>query len=382
MNIVGIAPFFPTPYRPELGVFIHSLFAEMQKQGNRVETIAPVPWTQRFVDPLVCRKKDINWIDQSTCRRPVYSNLPLHLLLGSSWSYRKVEHSFQRVVQKELKAIKGPIDWIYAHFLTSGLAAVGFCHEQQIPCIVGLGESSLKNIESLVGTVTFVEALQSFTGIVAVSKENERYCRERCSSLGERLVYIPNGVDTAKFYPRNRTDVRKQLGLPEKARIALFCGHFIERKGPLRVQEALESLPDVYGIFLGQGKQKPSGTRVLHASPVTHDQVPLWFAAADVFVLPSLAEGMSNAILEALASGLPLVVSDRVFNRDFLTSDCARFVDPLSPQAIANGIQSILSNNDQKEEMSRQSVLLAEEYSLSKRVCKINDFYNVCLKKV
>lgn len=381
MNIIGVAPFYLTEYRPELGIFIHSLFAEMRRQGNKVEVIAPLPWEQRVFDPLVRQRFDISWIESEVLLRPLYSNMLLHLFPGSAWAHRRTQQYFNHAVARSFDAIHTHVDWVYAHFLQAGWACIEICLQKQIPCIVGLGESSLETIEQTMGTAAFIHILRSFDGIVAVSKENEYFCRERFPALEDRLIYIPNGVDTTRFHPRDRDLVRKQLGLPIQVSIALFCGHFLERKGPLRVQEALDQLPDVYGVFLGQGPQVPRGARVLHAGVVTYDQIPLWFAAADVFVLPSLAEGMSNAILEALASGLPLVVSDRTFNRDFLTDDCAIFVNPLSVESIANGLKTVLYDSNKKVNMSRCSLELSENYSLSKRVHRIFDFYHSRLSK-
>lgn len=381
MNIIGLAPFYPTEYRPELGVFIHSLFAEMRRQGHTVEVIAPLPLEQRILDPLVRQRTDISWIESEILLRPLYPNLLLHLFPCKAWARQRTQQYFNQVVARAFNKIHLQTDWVYAHFLQAGLSCVDICSQRRVPCIVGLGESNLEIIEQTMGTAAFVRTLQSFAGIIAVSRENERFCRDRCPGLGERLIYIPNGVDTTRFHPRDRDAVRKQLGLPPQESIALFCGHFLERKGPLRVQEALNQLPDVHGVFLGQGKQVPRGDRVLYAGTVTHDQIPLWFAAADVFVLPSLAEGMSNAILEALASGLPLVVSDRTFNRDFLTADCAIFVDPFSAESIALGLKTILYDSAKKADMSRRSLELSRNYSLSRRVHRIFDFYHCQVNK-
>jgi len=375
LRIIGIAPFYPTCYRPELGVFVKNLFMEMRRLGINVKIIAPLPITQRWIDPLVRKKiqKDLV-LSEHDLYRPLYSNIPLHFKQDTKWAHKKVLLSFQRALHDTFKEIMGRPDFVYAHFFASGLAFLDICEAYKLPCFVGLGESGMQDVELSVGEDVFVNNLKRFSGVIAVSKENEDYCRMRCPSLEERLVYIPNGVDTTRFYPRDRSAVRRQLGLPQNSYIAVFCGHFIERKGPKRVLDALKRLHNVYGVFIGQGNQVPLGSHVLHAGPVLPENVSLWLSAGDVFVLPSIAEGMSNATLEAIASGLPVVVSDRPFNRGFLNQDCAVFVDPLSPSSIANGIWHVLECPSRRSAMSKAAFSLARQYSLSSRAKKIVDF--------
>lgn len=109
------------------------------------------------------------------------------------------------------------------------------------------------------------------------------------------------------------------------------------------------------------------GGHVLFAGVVENAKVPDWLAACDVFVLPSLNEGRSNAVIEALACGLPVVVSDRSFNREFLREDFAVFVDPMNPDAIGSGIQFVLNDQARYTLMSKNARRAAESYSLADR---------------
>src|SRR5690606_16475453 len=106
--------------------------------------------------------------------------------------------------------------------------------------------------------------------------------------------------------PMDKQQCRRKLKLPESAFIVVFVGHFVDRKGPLRVLEAINKVGgDVKGLFLGRGIQKPIGSAVLHAAPVPNEELPYWLNAADVMMLPTLAEGSCNAINEAMACRLP-----------------------------------------------------------------------------
>jgi glycosyltransferase involved in cell wall biosynthesis len=156
--------------------------------------------------------------------------------------------------------------------------------------------------------------------------------------------------------------------------IAVFVGHFIDRKGPLRVLDALARVDGAKGVFLGRGPQVPSGPTVLHAGPVLNLELPAWLSASDVFVLPSLAEGLANVTVEAMACGLPLVVSDRPFNRDFLTENEAVFVDPESVSSVADGLRAVLECERRRRELGAAALSRSRAFSLQERVGGIRDF--------
>ena len=263
-------------------------------------------------------------------------------------------------------------DFCYAHFLPAGRAALKSMNPRSIPVFVNLGESDPWDYDLLYDEKAWISELSEFSGIITVSKLNQEYILQRNVGLKNKVRYIPNGIDTSRFKKLDKITCRTQLDLPQDEIIVIFAGHFEERKGPLRVLEAIRQV-GIKGIFLGAGIQEPKGTEVIFQGSVVNEEIPLWLNAADVFVLPSLSEGMSNAILEALACGLPLVVSDRAFNREFLTKDCTIFVDPLNPSDIAKGIEKCIQL-DMAEKMSEASTELAKTYSIEKRIKLIDEF--------
>jgi len=90
----------------------------------------------------------------------------------------------------------------------------------------------------------------------------------------EQILMLPNGIDTKKFYPTSIKQERKRLGLPLNKKIVVFVGHFIHRKGPVRVLQAIEKLPKEYcGVFLGEGSIALQSDRVLFKGCVTNDEL-------------------------------------------------------------------------------------------------------------
>jgi glycosyltransferase involved in cell wall biosynthesis len=159
-----------------------------------------------------------------------------------------------------------------------------------------------------------------------------------------KVLMIPNAVDTTKFYPMDKNTVRERLGLPRDVMIVIFVGHFINRKGPDRLLKAMELLPSDYRcVFIGEGEIKLAGPRVLFCGRVPNDKLNEWLNAANVFCLPTLAEGSCNAIEEARAVGLPIVTSNIPDITDFNSSADYVLVDPMSVLEIKSGIEQAVS---------------------------------------
>lgn len=133
-------------------------------------------------------------------------------------------------------------------------------------------------------------------------------------SLGvapERLDVIPMGADPSIFRIRDRDDVRRQLGLDHDADVVLFVGRLADAKGARVLEEALRLLAPrgkrIECVAAGPADRVPTGIRTLGA--LDPETLALWMGAADLVCLPSYAEGSPVSVVEALASGTPVVAS-------------------------------------------------------------------------
>jgi UDP-glucose:(heptosyl)LPS alpha-1,3-glucosyltransferase len=158
--------------------------------------------------------------------------------------------------------------------------------------------------------------------IITVSEQGKREIMHYYRVPEERIAVIHNGVDHARFNPRRRhqegREIRRQLGIPSESPVVLFVGTGFRRKGLDRLLP-LWSLPEFRGIYLvvagndanlASYRKRWSCDRILFVGP--QREIQDYYAAADLFVLPSTQEAFGNAVLEALASGLPVVTVPEV----------------------------------------------------------------------
>lgn len=139
---------------------------------------------------------------------------------------------------------------------------------------------------------------------------------------GDKLRVIRNGVNLTAFNPdlrRHRDEIRTRHGIPADATLFLFVGSGFERKGVAPLLRAMAAMPRAYLLVVGHDKktaryvrdaaQLRLTKRVVFVGSVA--DVKPYYGAADAFVLPTLYDPFPNVVLEAMASGLPAVVSDK-----------------------------------------------------------------------
>ena len=201
-----------------------------------------------------------------------------------------------------------------------------------------------------------------------------------------RLCYVPNGVpipQEAAYEPDAKARARQRLGLAAGAKIALFVGRLSEEKNLSRLVEAWAFVAkrhlDAQLLFVGDGgtfrntepalrvqvAQLGLGERVRFVGRVA--DVMDYLLAADVFALPSMTEGMSNALLEAMAAGLPIVASDVPGNAAIIRSGrTGLLVDRADAGALARAITRLFDSPEEAEALARAARDLAEQrYAIS-----------------
>ncbi len=219
-------------------------------------------------------------------------------------------------------------------------------------------------------------------GFIAVSDEVRTAMIEIIGPIQGRIVVMRNGVDV-KRYGRSvdKTLVRSRLGLGADARLIAMVGTLKEVKGHRYMVEAMTSIapqhPDVHALFIGDGPLKRElQAQVEKVSLDTHihflgnrSDVPELLAASDFFALPSLWEGLSMALLEAMTTGLPIVASEVSGTVGAITpNETGLLVPPGDSQQLAEAIEQLLTNPKQAQAMGAAARRLVEiEFSAQKQ---------------
>jgi len=194
---------------------------------------------------------------------------------------------------------------------------------------------------------------------VAVSGGGAAELRELFPALGDRVVEIPNGVDTEEFRPDAQARAaRTQLGLPSEGLVALFVGSEWRRKGLGLAVEALAQAPDWHLAVVGGGDRHAYAGLAgeLGVSSRVHffgvsERVADFYRAADAFLLPTLYETFSLATYEAAASGLPLVVTGVSGIRDLVEDGANGFLIEPDAAEIADRLRALAADPDRRVAM-------------------------------
>jgi len=177
----------------------------------------------------------------------------------------------------------------------------------------------------------------------------------------DRLHVLPLGVDIDMFRPVGRTR--------EGAFTIGFVGQLTQRKGISYLLSAFEAMRPSGARLLLVGR--PIGGRrpwllegVEHHASVARSTLPRFYEQMDVLVLPSLVEGFGLTALEAMASGVPVIVSENTFGSDVVTDGHNGYVVPIrDAEAIADRLQLLAEDEILRSSMSKNARATAEEFS-------------------
>lgn len=203
-----------------------------------------------------------------------------------------------------------------------------------------------------------------FSKKVIANSKGLKELATRTSNCNIGVIY--NGIDILEFKPKKSYSTSKTLKI-------ISVGRLIERKGFKYLLEALKGLDNVSLSIVGGGPLREElsrmaedlGVDVKFYGEVSHDKMNSLYNKHDIFILPSLNEGMSNTVLEAMASGLPLVLSDVGGSRELVDGN-GFIVRKGYSNLIREKIERYLKDRSLVKKHSVRSRELAERMSWEK----------------
>lgn len=227
--------------------------------------------------------------------------------------------------------------------------------------------------------------------VVAPSKWLCQFVKESILAEAASIQCIPHGLDLAAFQPRDRAMARRALDIPAEAKTILFVADRIARgrKGFHHLLDALQTIEDAESIVLltigskGTVETELRRFRRRDLGPLSDERLmSLVYSAADVFAFPTLADNQPLVLMEALASGTPIVSYDvggvPEMVRHLETGYLARYNDVGD---LAKGLQLLLDDDGARSRMSRRCRAIAEaEYSLDTQVRRYRELYEFAIE--
>lgn len=201
----------------------------------------------------------------------------------------------------------------------------------------------------------------------------------------KKVVYVPGvGIDIKKFsnVKIDKKRKRKEIGLPDSAYVMLSVGELIKRKNHEVALKALAKIDnrDIIYVVCGQGELDESLKELAKKLEVNtmflgfRNDVPEICAAADLFVFPSFQEGLPVALMEAMASGLPVVCSNIRGNRDLIQNgEGGYLVEPGDVEGFAESIEKLLHDPELRALMGENNCKETKKYEIGtvKRLMEI-----------
>lgn len=265
------------------------------------------------------------------------------------------------------------VNLLDAHFgYPDGRAATLLGRWLGLPVMLTLRGKEERQLRTVVAA-PLRRAVQDADRVIAVSSALREIALEAGADANDVEV-IGNGIDLGKFVAIDRGLARRQLRLPEDAKVIVSVGTLVERKGIHRVLERLPSLlrrhPGLqYLVVGGAGPEGDCSTmlralavesgladRVHFLGALAPEELKVPLSAADVFVLASSYEGWANVFLEAMACGLPVVTTDVGGNAEVVASGDLGAVVPYGDgDALEEAISSALVRPWNREAIRRHA---------------------------
>lgn len=236
-------------------------------------------------------------------------------------------------------------------------------------------------------TFLYKKAIEKIKNNVCVSEITKKILEKKFKNL--KLTYIDNGIDTEKFTPvENKINLRKELSLPLDKKIFIWTGVLIDRKNPQLLIRLINELKinDIYFVICGDGYLKQqlqdnlkNNTNVLFTGNVNN--IEEYLQASDYYISTSLLEGLPLSVLEALACGLPILVSNIEQHKYIFRDENIGFTfESQNLESFVDNFNKLLKIDYQTSSKNANKLVL-DKFSSSVMSRKYQELYRIIVEK-
>ena len=374
LDLLFLTQTYPRFEGDTAGPFIRDLARGLVRLGDRVTVLAPhaegmpARWEDRGVETVTFRYAPERYEVLGYGRSLEADE---RVKGGAAIAAPLYALGLLRAIRRQLRARR--FDLVHAHWIVPNGVVAAF---SSAPLAIGLHGSDVFLAEKPGVRMAAAWALRRSRLLTGCSPE----LVDRVRALGfpeERSRVIPYGVDVEAFSPGPGRIWRERLGVPEDARLLLSVGRMATKKGFHVLMEALPGIlaTGAHVVLAGGGDLLPNLQRQaagfegrLHLpGPVLRDTLPDLYRAADLFVLPAVhdskgnVDGLPNVILEAMASGLPVVASG-ISGIPLAVEDgrTGLLVPERDPAALAAALRRLLADRELARGMGERGRRKAE----------------------
>jgi len=331
-------------------------------------------------------------LDAKLTRVEKIGNIEVHRLgKGGHWDKYRLISQGARYAQK-----LGHFDVVWGIMASyAGFASLRYKKRENRPFLLTLQEGDSRwDIYRHVWFIWpyFKQIFKRADRIQAISN----YLADWAKNMGAKcpIEVVPNGVNLDKFRISNfefqnnfKSKIFNDLNISEDAKLIVTVSRLVKKNGVEDLIEAMEFLSeDVQLLVVGGGQleqklKKIANDGVHFLGDVSHDELPHYLGASDVFCRPSLSEGLGNAFLEAMACGVPVVGTKVGGILDFLKdNETGLFCKVGNPEDIAEKIKKIVNDESLRGKLVENgSKLVQEKYSWDLIARQMqNIFNNLC----
>lgn len=354
------------PFQNNEFVFVENFVKMLSKHVDSVIVIAPVSLTRGVLNRTKLPPK-IRIYQNIKLKRPRYISFSNLTIFGINLSNLIMNVSIYNSAKTEA------YDIVYSHFLTQSTS--GHFLSKKSPFYVVLGEDKIRINEMYPSWFVNI-ILSRVKGIISLSTKNNQVSKLLNFNNEVLRTIIPNGYNPNLFFPRNVD--RQKYGFREEDLILGFIGSEEPRKGLLTLIKAIEKLNNNYIKLIIMGEVNnysvKNAENILLTGIITQKEIGEYLNLIDVYCHPSISEGSSNSIIEALACGKPIIASSDSFNDDLLRTNFSFRIDVKSIVDLAKTIDFCYLNKRTLKNMGRLAFEFIQDQTIENRVKKTLDF--------